>query len=74
MPGPKPKPVKNQFPERFKTEGQRVSGDGTELVMSNGRRFKRTVLPSSAVPTPEVMDLDHEDEEVTLADPAEPND
>ena len=50
MPGPKPKLVKDQFPERFKTEGQRVSGDGTELVMSNGRRFKRTVLPSSAAP------------------------
>ena len=50
MPGPKPKPIKDQYPERIKTEGQRITGDGTELVMSNGRRFKRTVLPSAAAP------------------------
>ena len=50
MPGPKPKPVKDQYPERFKTEGQRISRDGTEVIMSNGRKFSRTVLPSAAAP------------------------
>ena len=50
MPGPNPKPIKDQYQERFKTEGQRVTGDGSEVIMSNGRRFSRTVLPSAAAP------------------------
>ena len=59
MPGPKPKPKKDQYKERFKTEGQRVTRSGDEVIMSNGRRFKRTVLPSPLAPKPdEMIDLD----------------
>ena len=47
MPGPKKKLVK-LFTEEFTTEGQRVTKDGSEVIMKNGKKFKRTVLPSSA--------------------------
>ena len=50
MPGPKPKPKANEYTENYSTDGQRVTGDGAEVIMSNGVRFKRTVLPSSAAP------------------------
>ena len=49
MPGPKKKPkdVKH-YTEGYATEGQRITGDGSQVVMNNGRRFKRVVLPSVA--------------------------
>ena len=49
---PNKKPSKKQYKEIFATEGQRVTRDGKEVIMQNGRRFKRTVLPSVAQPKP----------------------
>ena len=49
MPGPrkKPKEVK-YYTEGYATEGQRVTEDGSKVIMDNGRHFKRVVLPSAA--------------------------
>ena len=66
MPGPKPRPKANQYPERFSTQGQRVSNDGSEVIMSNGRRFKRTILPSSAaIQNDDILYALEEDKETT---------
>jgi len=49
MPGPKKKPPTAKiYSEKYTTEGQRLTHDGSEVVMNNGRRFKRMVLPSVA--------------------------
>jgi len=32
--------------DAYSTKGQRVTGDGTHVIMENGKRFKRTVLPA----------------------------
>ena len=50
MPGPKPKrkkPVKI-FHDVYETPGQRVSDDGSTVIMPNGHQYKRTVLPPAA--------------------------
>ncbi len=54
MPGPKKKTqdVKH-YTEGYSTLGQRITGDGAEVVMNNGRRFKRVVLPSVAEAKPQ---------------------
>ena len=44
----KAKQPKKTYTETFETRGQRVINGGTEIAMLNGRRFKRTVLPSVA--------------------------
>jgi len=49
MPGPKKKPIVSKiYTEGYATEGQRITTDGGEVIMNNGRRFKRIVLPSVA--------------------------
>ena len=52
MPGPKRKPkqkkAEKSYDDAYTTNGQRVSSDGNTVIMSNGHRFKRTVLPSVA--------------------------
>ena len=49
MPGPKKKPPTAKiYSEKYTTEGQRLTHDGSEVIMDNGRRFKRMVLPSVA--------------------------
>ena len=42
----KPKKVK-KYDEVFETKGQKVTEGGKAILMANGRRFTRTVLPSS---------------------------
>jgi len=65
MPGPnkKPKEVK-YYTEGYATEGQRVSGDGSAVIMNNGRRFKRVVLPSVAEKTKDEVQLEEAFEEM----------
>ncbi len=41
----KKEPVKI-YTEQYSTEGQRVSADGSQVRMTNGRLFQRTVLPA----------------------------
>jgi hypothetical protein len=55
---PKINRTENNHEEVFKTQGQRVVNDGNEIVMENGRRFKRTVIPSkySAVKPQDVIE------------------
>jgi hypothetical protein len=49
MPGPKKKPaIAKVYTEGYTTEGQRITTDGAEVIMKNGARFKRVVLPSVA--------------------------
>ncbi len=49
MPGPKKKSKDVKFyTEGFTTEGQSVTNDGSQVIMNNGQRFKRVVLPSVA--------------------------
>jgi hypothetical protein len=49
MPGPKKKPIISKvYTEGYATEGQRITTDGAEVIMKNGARFKRVVLPSVA--------------------------
>jgi hypothetical protein len=49
MPGPKKKPKEvKYYTEGYATEGQRVTGDGSAVIMNNGRHFRRVVLPSVA--------------------------
>ena len=49
MPGPKKKPIAPKtYTEGYTTEGQRLTTDGSEVIMRNGARFKRVVLPSVA--------------------------
>ena len=45
-----PKKETKTYTETYSTEGQRVINGGKEIAMINGRRFKRTVLPSVAEP------------------------
>ena len=50
MPGPKKKPISPKtYTEGYTTGGQRITNDGAEVIMNNGRRFKRVVLPSVAI-------------------------
>ena len=55
---PKINRTENKHKEVFKTQGQRVVNGGDEIVMENGRRFKRTVIPSkySAVKPQDVIE------------------
>ena len=54
MPGPKKKPKEvKYYTEGYATEGQSVTGDGSAVIMNNGRRFKRVVLPSVAEAKPQ---------------------
>ena len=49
MPGPKKKTIDlKTYTEGYTTEGQRITNDGAEVIMDNGHRFKRVVLPSVA--------------------------
>ncbi len=49
MPGPKKKPKEvKYYTEGYTTEGQRITEDGSKVIMDNGRHFKRVVLPSVA--------------------------
>ena len=49
MPGPKKNPKKvKYYTEGYTTEGQRVTEDGSKVIMDDGRHFKRVVLPSVA--------------------------
>ena len=43
------KVIKDEYKQTFDSN-QKVSGDGSTVIMSNGARFKRTVLPSAAAP------------------------
>lgn len=50
MPGPQKKVNREKvYKEDYSTKGQRITNDGSEVIMNNGRRFKRVVLPSVAV-------------------------
>ena len=54
MPGPKKKPKEvKYYTEGYATEGQRVTGDGSAVIMNNGRHFRRVVLPSVAEAKPQ---------------------
>ena len=55
---PKINRTENNHREVFKTQGQRVVNGGNEIVMENGRRFKRTEIPSkySAVKPQDVIE------------------
>jgi hypothetical protein len=61
---PKINRTEDKHKEVFRTQGQRVVNGGTEIVMENGRRFKRTVLPSAFAPiSPQDIVEDVEDVE-----------
>lgn len=54
MPGPKKRPIKDQYKP---TSGKHaVSADGKNLHIG-GSVFKRTVLPSVAIPSKETMEI-----------------
>ena len=57
---PKKKKSTKTYKHSYKTVGQRVTSDGSTVIMPNGHQYKRTVLPSvhkPAKPEDEAVDL-----------------
>ena len=44
----RPKKKLKKYKDTYRTEGQRVTGDGKSIIMPNGHQYKRIVLPSIA--------------------------
>ena len=65
MPGPKKKPIVSKiYKEHYTTKGQSVTGDGKSVIMNNGVRFKRVILPSVAERSKDEIQLEEAIEEI----------